>query len=267
MHCHSTNSDGANSPSTVATAYKNQGYAFLSISDHCPNEGSTSLTADPGVSGITFIVGCEACVSEGAYDSEIILLDLATFRRAGSFNELLEYYQANVSSLCHPTTSAIDIRIAMSLPFFRCLEIYNKSHAENNEALWDQMLSKGRLVYGTSNDDCHDTGGANFNKAWIVVKAASSAKADILSAMAAGNFYASTGNDISITYSDGVITAQSTASSNFEFIGKDGTIYKTENGVTSSNYTPTGAERYIRVRSKKAADTSQVAWSQPIVLS
>lgn len=53
LHCHSTNSDGAQDPTTVVRTYRDAGYHFISLTDH------NRVTADPGVSGILFIPGIE----------------------------------------------------------------------------------------------------------------------------------------------------------------------------------------------------------------
>lgn len=53
LHCHSTNSDGEQSPEDVMIAQRDAGRDFSAITDH------EVITPDPGVSGITFLRGYE----------------------------------------------------------------------------------------------------------------------------------------------------------------------------------------------------------------
>ena len=49
MHCHTTNSDGADSPTTVVQKYLAAGYDFIAITDH------NYITPDPQVQGIVYL--------------------------------------------------------------------------------------------------------------------------------------------------------------------------------------------------------------------
>ena len=44
LHCHTTNSDGAQSPLEVVTAYKNAGYDFIAVTQLLSDESQTALT-------------------------------------------------------------------------------------------------------------------------------------------------------------------------------------------------------------------------------
>ena len=53
MHAHSTNSDGADSPTVVGEWYRDNGYDFYAITDH------NFLTPDPGVADILWVGASE----------------------------------------------------------------------------------------------------------------------------------------------------------------------------------------------------------------
>jgi hypothetical protein len=66
---------------------------------------------------------------------------------------------------------------------------------------WDQLLSKGRRAWGFANDDSHAAVG-DVALGWNVVYSREKSVEAIVSAMAAGRFYASTGviiSDIAVT--------------------------------------------------------------------
>ena len=128
----------------------------------------------------------------------------------------------------------------------------------------DAVLTSGKRLFYIASDDCHNVNDV-FNKGWVVVHCSQNTKADILSNLRKGNFYASNGNDINISVAGNVITASSTSTSNIQFIGMSGKVLQTNNGVTSASYTIKGDEMYIRVRSTKVSDGT-MAWAQPIFL-
>lgn len=96
----------------------------------------------------------------------------------------------------------------------KLFEVYNAyPHAKNagssrhpsTEQLWDQVLSAGHRLYGVASDDAHHT--KEWNRklkerlgirapaggGWVMVRAARLTPATIATAMAAGDFYASSG--------------------------------------------------------------------------
>lgn len=259
MHCHTTGSDGADTPTALVTAYKNAGYDFITITDH------DVVTADPGVAGITWIGS--AC--EEVTDRHVIGYDIATQSPYTNAQMSIDYHRANgkLTSLAHPSWAfayILDKPEITTMYDFNFTEAYNGFIDQYGDAQWDLALSDGKKVFATAVDDCHNIAGA-FNLGWVVVHTDTNSKAEILESLRAGNFYASNGNDITISVSGNVITASSTNSSNFTFYGRGGQILKTESAVTSSQYTITGNEMYVRVRSQRVSN-SKYAWAQPIFI-
>lgn len=262
MHNHTLESDGANTPADLVTAYKNAGYDFITITDH------DVITADPAVPGITWI---GKSVEETNPGKHIVGYDVTTQSALTDAKAIIdEYYQkGGICSVAHPNWIGVYALTAAELLSwfgFTFLEVYNAGVTEPivSEALWDNALSASRRTWGLAVDDCHDVNNTLwFNKGWVVVHANENSKAAIWDSLKNGNFYASTGNDISVSLTGNVITASSAESSNITFIGENGKVLQTNNGVTSAVYTIQGSEMYVRVKSVKVSDSTS-AWSQPI---
>ena len=259
LHCHTANSDGANTPIELVTAYKNAGFDFITITDH------DVITADPSVSGITWIgTSCEETIYR-----HIVAYDIDVQSTSLNVQDVMTFHRNNnkMTSIAHPTWAnqyIVGSNEIKSYFDFNFIEVYNALVTGNGEAQWDIALSFGKKVFVTAVDDCHNII-TDLGKAWVVVKTNANTKSDILDSIRKGNFYASTGNDISISQTGNVITALSISSSNIYFIGRDGRVLQSTVGVTSASYTIKGDEVYVRVKSTKVSD-STIAWSQPIFI-
>lgn len=262
LHCHTTGSDGADAPVALVTAYKNAGYGFITITDH------NVITPDPGVSGIIWIGNSV----EESYLRHVNAFDVGNdYSGLQSSQEVISYHKnkGRMTSLNHPNWQNQYILDEFEIKSYydhNFIEVYNAVVDGYGEEQWDWALSANRIVFGTATDDCHDVSGAAFNKGWVVVHVGEATKAAILQSLRDGNFYASTGNDITITLDGNVITASSSAVSNFTFIGRNGRVLKTVNGVTSAAYTILGNESYVRVKSEITSNATKKAFSQPIFI-
>jgi hypothetical protein len=278
MHCHSNylnatrKDDGLYSASSVMIAYKDAGYNFATITGH------SIITPNPEVDGITWltdsveygyiynssgggnVTSLKHIVVYGedilyvplyqSYDTQILIND------SHAKNKLVSFAHPEWSG--HYRTSKNYMESIYNLNF---IEVYNEDNAEEQ---WDWNLSVGQRVFGLAVDDYHRDETTVFNAGWVVVHSNANDSDSILQSLRDGNFYASTGNDISIAVSGNVVSATSASPSNFSFIGRNGYILKTENNVVSSNYVILGDESYVRVKSVLASSSGLVAWSQPI---
>jgi hypothetical protein len=172
-------------------------------------------------------------------------------------------------SIAHPELPNIDVPIATLVAFdtYHFIEVYNGLEYEGvgptyGETSWDAVLSAGKHIFGIAVDDDH---GNDKNKGWVVVYANSNSSADILSALAAGNFYASNGNDIGSKREGNIIHAGSSYFSNFQFIGQNGTVLKTVSNARYATYDLVGTETYVRVKATRVSDNKE-AWGQPIFI-
>ncbi len=125
--------------------------------------------------------------------------------------------QPILAHINHPNyVWAIKLEDMMALKGERFFEVYNgHPHVHNYgdsttigmDELWDKLLihyiHEGKdLVYGLATDDAHDfieykIGTSNPGRGWIMVRAASLEPAAIIEAMEKGDFYATTGVELS----------------------------------------------------------------------
>lgn len=262
LHCHTTNSDGIDTPAVLVAAYRDAGYNFITITDH------DFVTTDPAVSGSITWIGNSV---EESIVRHIIAYNISAQSTSTNVQDVLtEHYNNNkMTSIAHPNWAGfyiIDNNEMKSYYDFNFIEVYNALVQGNGEEQWDTALSFGKKVFATAVDDCHSVSAAgSFNAAWVIVNSTANESALILDSLRKGNFYSSTGNDISISVSGKVISASSVGNSNISFIGRDGRVLQTNSGVTNATYTIIGNEVYVRVKSVKISD-STIAWSQPIFI-
>lgn len=190
---------------------------------------------------------------------------------------------SGVPHINHPNFGwAITAEVLRQVSNNRLFELYSGHPRVNNqggggvtglEDVWDAILSSGTLVYGIAVDDAHffkqpwNRGAARPGQAWVVVRAARLAAADVLAALERGDFYASTGvdlADVDVTEQALTVTIREDAWSKHRvrFIGEGGRILK-EDASNPAVYRFTGQE--MCVRAKVVESNGLVAWVQPVV--
>jgi hypothetical protein len=174
------------------------------------------------------------------------------------------------------------------LPDDTLLEIWNGQPACHNlggrddagreapsaEALWDQILSTGKHVWGVASDDSHDYRNVGPQQAsspgqgWVVVRAEKLDPSAIVEALGRGSFYASTGIELGDYRVAGteislVIKAPPRSETRYVtcFIGSGGKLLKEVHGLRP-RYRIRGHEGYVRARVTDS-DGHQ-AWTQPV---
>ena len=294
-HTHSLNSDGDSTPDDVVRWYREQRYHFLFLTDHnmvTPVEGLNDVFAMP--ERFLLIRGEE--VTDQAAGKPVHLNMLggegivrrregrAWPRRCGAMSRRSPP-RAGVISINHPNfgwaMSAADLAGGKGA---QLVEIHNGHFMVNNaggggqpgaEALWDSMLSAGLRIFGVASDDMHQLkqpwskASARPGQGWIVVRAAALTAESILSALAAGDFYASTGVELSEIQATPqrltvTVKAQDYAKYTIHFIGQGGRVLK-ETSASPAVYDITGGEGYVRA--KILDSNGQVAWTQPVFVS
>lgn len=163
LHCHSTNSDGKQSPSDVAAAYRNAGYDALAITDH------NYLTPDPAVSGILHFNGVEETLSQAhivnlfaaQVESGVAYPEVSTMSPQETIDRIL--LDGALAGIAHLwiTFPAYTGHMLQQLVGYQLIEIANTRAGESGvsytkEADWDFLLTRGRNVWAIGVDDCHD---------------------------------------------------------------------------------------------------------------
>ena len=293
-HTHTTESDGDSTPDVVAKWYRDHGYRFLVLSDHNRLTSVDALSALAGTDKEFLLIPGEE-VSSGFEGRPVHVNGLGVTRvvepQKGS--SLLDVLQLSVDAIRsaegvphinHPNFrwafAADEIRQVRNN---RLLEIYNGHPQVNNlggggvpgmEEAWDAVLSAGVLVYGIAVDDAHnfkDPGNPNVagpGRGWVSVRAPWLDQASILWALERGEFYASTGvelSDYQATPSAVTVTVKTDSWAKYRilFIGKGGRLLQ-ESLESPATYSIRGDEGYVRA--KVIESNGRVAWCQPIML-
>ncbi len=304
-HTHSLNSDGRSTPDEVARWYRGHGYDFLFITDHDFLTRVEPLNALLGADGRFLLIPGEEVTSNVVPPPVFVHVNALNPRRVvehqagpSALATLQKDIDATlaaggVAQINHPNflwqLTADDIAASRGA---RLMEIMNMHPSVNNagagpsapscEEMWDQVLSRGKVIWGVASDDAHqlrdadpETTGSTDHAAtpghgWIVVRAARLGTDEIMGSIARGDFYASTG----VALLDYIGDAKQVKVSvhprgnyqpryRIQFIGRNGRILE-DTVATAAAYVPHGDEGYVRVRITDS--NGNQAWTQPVFL-
>ncbi|HEY9229754.1 MAG TPA: CehA/McbA family metallohydrolase [Gemmatimonadaceae bacterium] len=315
-HTHTLNSDGDSPPDSVARWYRDHGYAFLFITDHekltdpaplndrfgkpgqfllINGQEVTQRVVDSsrkeprrqahinslGASGVVMPEGTNGLAS-GITMAQGYARNIAAIRAAGG-----------IPQINHPNFRwSVRLSDLLAVPDSTLIEIANAHTGVNNqggvdpdgrdapstEALWDSLLTHGKLLFAIGDDDAHsfklqDADAFELTRpgrSWIMVRADTLTAPAILGAIKRGDFYASTGvtiRDLSLTRNEIRLAMQVKGSDDqrftTEFIGRGGRVLGTVRGNEAA-YRVRGNEGYVRVRVTDS--NGKHAWTQPVVL-
>ena len=304
-------------PEAVTQWYHDRGYNFLVLSEH-------NIFIDPADvempenkrDDFILIPGEEVTGGGHAHTTALNtvgLVDPALEQREGaSKTEVIQDHvdgtieQHGHAILNHPNfnymNTAADIRPVNGLHMF---ELYNGHPRVNNfgddehisiEAMWDQLLSDGMLIYGVSSDDAHhfqtlSLVHSNPGRGWVMVRASSLSPDAIADAMYHGDFYATRGVMLATLESDQhgiflIVDEEATArelESSFvwghkvedgragykiEFIADGGKVLNTLSATTASTEVSSD-NSYVRAKvtyTRASGDGFEnfYCWSQPV---
>lgn len=309
-HAHTSNSDGDSPPDSVARWYRDAGYDFLFITDHevvtdpaplnarfgvpgrfllIAGEEVTQLVADTthpdrrrqahvnalGISRLVTRLG-ERGLAQGSSIADTYARNIAEIRAAGG-----------IAQVNHPNFRwSVRLEDLAALPDSTLLEIWNAHTGVNNlggvdasgrvapsgEALWDSLLTRGKVIFAVADDDSHSFRASDADsyaltrpgRAWIMVRADTLTQQAVLGAIRRGDFYASTGvslSDLLVTDSAITLAVSPVYDSRYaiEFIGNGGRVLATAHSRHAS-YTFRGDEGYVRARVSDS--NGRKAWTQ-----
>ncbi len=296
-HTHTINSDGDSTPDEVVRWYRERGYNFLVLSDHNYLTEIDGLNAVFGASNKFIVIKGEE-VSDKFREKPIHIngLNIKQLVEPQGGDSVAGIIQNNVNAIRrvegaphvnHPNFHwAIGANDLKSIKNLRLFEIYNGHPQVNNlggggmpglEAMWDDILSTGMVLYGIAVDDAHyfktpgDKSKSTPGHGWVMVRAANLNTGEIMRALEQGEFYASTGvalrdysanrNEIKIDIAE---DSQSESKYTVQFIGKSGKVLK-EVMTNPAVYTFNGDEFYVRA--KVIESNGKIAWTQPVFLN
>ena len=218
LHTHSTVSDGALDPGEVCRRYGEAGYDFLCLSDHFVGRYGYPVTDTTGhrTNRFTTILGAE--MHTGQMNNGEIWHILAvglppdfapsgqedtTVRAGGETGPDLAHRCAEAGAfvaIAHPEWNGMTTGDARMIEAADAVEIYNHGcHVESDRgygvAVYDKLLSEGRRLTACATDDAHFHGPDHFG-GWVMVKAEANEPSALVSALKAGEYYASTGPEL-----------------------------------------------------------------------
>lgn len=294
-HTHTLNSDGDSTPEDVVRWYREQRYHFLFITDHNVVTAVDGLNAVNAMPERFLLVRGEEVTDQAA--GKPVHLNLlggagavapqggATVAEAIRRNVAAMSATGGVISINHPNfgwaMTAEDLGAGRGA---HLLEIFNGHPMVNNdggggmpgaEALWDSLLGAGVRVFGAASDDMHhlkqpwSAAAARPGQGWVVVRAPALTADAVLAALASGDFYASTGvelSDIRATPERLTVTirTQDYAKYTIHFIGQGGRVLK-EATTSPATYDIAGNEGYVRARIVDS--NGRRAWTQPVFVA
>ena len=292
-HTHTLNSDGDSTPAEVVRSYRELRYHFLVITDHnfvTPVDGLNAVNAAEG----RFLVIAGEEVTDGAGERPVHLNLLGASRvvqpqRGATPLETLQHdidamrqVDGALVQINHPNFGwGLNTTDLTSSHGGQLIEVFNGHPQVNNlgggglpsaEAMWDEMLSSGQHIFGVASDDEHELKrpgvrtAAAPGRGWVVVRATKLSAEEILSGLRRGDFYASTGVELSDVAADErglTVSIKGSGDTRYtvQFIGKGGKVLK-EATASPARYDFNGTELYVRA---KVVDSNGLcAWVQPV---
>ena len=218
LHCHTTRSDGRGTPEEVLKKHLDNGYDFLAVTDHRFYNYSNfglPITVVPGMemdanfadTANTRCVHCHHIVCVGperdrgngfAQDQRFDSVRISQPQETQPMLDML-HENGNLTVYCHPEWSGTPAREFDMLRGNFAMEIWNSGCAvedgldTDNGWLWDDLLSRGQVIYGVATDDGHAMD--QHCLGWVTVNAENRVSS-ILDALASGAFYSSCGPEI-----------------------------------------------------------------------
>lgn len=210
LHLHTTNSDGELAPQQAVDGYAEQGYDFLSITDHDVVTDPDEL--DPR--GMTLLPGVEIappgaelgqtihCVGIGP-SAEPSTLEADT--AVAAIGRLVDLCEA--CFIAHPSWSSVTFADILPIEGIIGLEVFNCTCRRGigrglSEVQWDDLLARGRRLLGLAVDDAHRHYDDLYG-GWIMLRAQDRSPDAICEALRAGHFYATQGPEIRDVTIDG----------------------------------------------------------------
>ena len=261
-HTHTTQSDGSLTPAQIVSRYHDLGYDVLFLTDH------NKVTREAAPAGMLVIPGEELTTTAKHANALFAtgIIDPVGKQPAVFIQEAID--SGAVVMLNHPVwTIGWTLSDILPLTGVSLIEIYNTSSElqgyHDTQALWDSLLSSGRLWYGVASDDAHRDN--EIGHGWIMIQADVLDLAGIRQGIETGSFYASTGVELArLDYTGGVVYIESRNGETVDFIGKDGSELLHVAGPIGQ-YAVQGGDSYVRV--VVTGKNGIKAWTQPLFWS
>jgi len=287
-HSHTTVSDGRLSPEDAVAVYREYGYHWMAITDH-----GIWGTHD-GLQDENFIIfgGTELgkpLPPKKGFGHHVVFIGVPSqveFTHGQNIDELCKdmdtqemidfmVKKGNIAIYAHPRWSHVKMDEYLKIKNCMALEIYNSaSEVECGcgevSSYFEHSLWSGDRMLAIACDDAHLR--SAYGGGWIVVKAKALTHKDVMDAIKAGSFYASTGGPEITDFwvEDGVAHVDCSPASCVTFFG-DGTVgeaFRGE-GITSQSWDSKKAWLPDKLNCIYAVCTDangKLSWTQPVWL-
>jgi hypothetical protein len=266
LHTHTTVSDSPMEPADVVAAYRAKGYDFLALSDHdYTKEGPRPLHKPPELwDGLTLIRWAMEITNRKVHVLSLGVPALIDRRAHTALQQQVDAVTAMDGAVffAHPDYPPLGISAdeLLALDGYHGIEIRNSrsympgpSFAEGVPT-WDRLLAAGRRVWGLSCDDAHYP--EEIGLSWVEVCASACRSADLVRALKAGNFYASSGAQLTLEVEGTTARAGVPDGTRVHWI-VDG-----RPAATGPTFDCREAETYVRCEAEDPEGGR--AWSQPL---
>lgn len=203
LHAHTTNSDGDMPPDKLAAHYERAGFDVLAITDHWVR------TEEPSTDALLVIAGAELNALAGGPAEDVHVLALGIEddpvlprEQFADLDTTVRWVldHGGVPYIAHTYWSGVRVEQFESVDGLVGLEVWNAGCelelGRGDAGLhWDEVLERGRLLYGIATDDSHHPG-FDSALAWTWVRAPERSRPAVLDALGRGAFYASSGPEI-----------------------------------------------------------------------
>jgi hypothetical protein len=203
LHCHTTESDGALSPSDAAAGYAALGHDFLALTDHDRITDPQAVDAH----GLILVPSVELTAADGELGTEFHLLGIGIApgitlpppSTSGAVSSAWLRAHGAATFVAHPHWSGLTTADVLALQIDG-LEVMNTgtvldSLKGDGSAMWDEGLLRGRTWSAIATDDTH-WHTIERGRGWTMIHAEARTPEAIVAALRAGRFYASTGPEI-----------------------------------------------------------------------
>ncbi|MCL2545817.1 MAG: hypothetical protein FWE06_01300 [Oscillospiraceae bacterium] len=209
LHLHTTMSDGHLDPAGAVAVYRDHGYHFLAVTDHGKWGIHDDLQSDDFIIFGGTELGKSLSGDDGFCHHTVHMAipgdtpfvhgqDVHELSKDMDMQQTIDYMNANgcVSIYCHPRWSHVSMEAYSSIANCIGMEIYNNASelacaCGESVSYFERSMWAGDKMLAFACDDAHRRSG--YLGGWITVKAKSLTHKDVMDAIKAGSFYASTG--------------------------------------------------------------------------
>jgi predicted metal-dependent phosphoesterase TrpH len=273
LHGHTTGSDGRLAPQTYVDWYAERGYDAVAITDHNTVTDPDGLEAR----GMLLIPGTEVTASGTEFGGQYHLVALGSLPEPlppvttpGPESARLLTAAGAVVIIAHPHWSGLTGADLLAVEAATGLEVWNGGTVLDSEkgvalAAWDELLRRGRRLWGFATDDAHFRlpDGA---LGWVVIHAADRGVAAAVEALRRGHFYSTAGPELhNVAVAGRTVLVSCSPCAAIYCLGFAGRnqyrVWDHGTPLAAAEFTLRGDESWVRIQVTDANGRS--AWTQP----